>query len=774
MIYIGDTVPALSADARAILESMGDAFYALDADWRFTYANQRALAFWGLTAADLLGQVIWDRLPRLRGTLNERELRRARAEQRTISFEAPSPVTKVWVQVSVCPFASGVAVYWRDISERKLAESTVRANEEHLRLAQEAAEIGTWEVDLVTRRIHWSPEMFHLIGRSPSDAPRGDFYALWLRALHPEDREEAARAARAFSMTVSPFRHEFRIVRPGGSIRWLQSRGNVLPDANGRPRRMLGINIDITDRKRTEGALERRVAQRTQALRDTVAELQHSRARYTAIFEHAPVDLVFMRVRSDGVIVCEDVNPAHTRHTGFSRDDLIGKTLEETFSPDQAGFAMAQYKRVIETGQVVEYEYTTNFPAGNVVRRSFLVPLHGPGGKIENILLTSIDLTAMRQMEEQLRHAQKMEAIGQLTGGVAHDFNNLLTAVIGNLELLERRLQDPQQLRYVQSAIRAAQRGGELTQQLLAYARRQNLSQQAVDVNAAMQGMADLLQRSLGGLVQVEMDLAPDLWRATADPTQLELMILNLAINARDAMPVGGLLRIVTRNLTADPALMPMELEMRDHVVISVIDNGTGMPREVQERAFEPFFTTKEVGKGSGLGLPQVYGLARQFGGTARLFSAAGRGTTVEVILPRAEENQLPTALEPISRPETPVVSGTILVVDDEPDVREVAVQFLNEAGYNVQEAASAAEAIAALTTAPIDLAIVDYAMPGMSGVEMVRQAREKYSDLKVIYISGNVDRLGAEAAETSEAVLTKPYSSATLLQTVAEVLKDR
>ena len=196
-----------------------------------------------------------------------------------------------------------------------------------------------------------------------------------------------------------------------------------------------------------------------------------------------------------------------------------------------------QYRRAIETGKPVEYEFTTRFPIGEVSRRSFLVPLPGPSGRIEHVLLTSVDLTEMRRVEAQLRQAQKMEAIGQLTGGVAHDFNNLLTAVTGNLEMLQARLTDPRSLPYVEAAMRSALRGGQLTQQLLAYARRQNLSPRPVDVNAVIVGMGELLQRSLGGLVQVEPDLAADLWPATSDPTQLELVILNLAINSRDAMP---------------------------------------------------------------------------------------------------------------------------------------------------------------------------------------------------------------------------------------------
>ena len=453
---------------------------------------------------DVLGRVIWERLPRLIGTLNETMLRRARAEQRPISFEAPSPVTNIWVQVNIAPSLDGVSVYWRDITERVRAEQTLRASEEHLRLAQEAAGIGTWEWDLATGRSHWSPEMFRLIGRDPAGVPNADHYALWRRVVHPGDREAVVASARAFCHRIGPFALEFRIVRPDGEIRWINARGNVLPDDNGKPHRLLGVNIDITDRKQTETALEQRVGQRTRALRETVEALRRSRERYAAIFAHAPIYLAFMRVEPDGRVICEDVNDAWIRDTGFDRAQVVGRSLDQIFPPEQAEFGLGQYRKVIETGEKVEYEYSHVFPSGEVIRRTFLAPLRDAEGRVDRVLLTSVDLTAMRRVEAQLRQAQKMEAIGQLTGGVAHDFNNLLTVVLGNLELLQGRLQDERSMRHLRAAQRAAQRGGELTHQLLAYARRQNISPRPVDLAAMIDGMHDLLQRSLGGLVRVE------------------------------------------------------------------------------------------------------------------------------------------------------------------------------------------------------------------------------------------------------------------------------
>ena len=536
--------------------------------------------------------------------------------------------------------------------------------------------------------MRWSPQMLGLIGRDPVAALSAGHNALWRRALHPDDRKTVTAAVRACSRNLGPFALEFRILRPDGDIRWIDARGNVLPDACGNPRHIVGVNIDITERKLAEAALEQRVAKRTKALREMVEALRASRERYGAILEHAPIYLAFMRVEADGRLVCEDVNDAWLRDTGFTREQVVGRTLEEIFSPEQAAFGLAQYRKVIETGEPVEYEYRHAFPAGEVIRRSFLAPLHDAAGRVKRVLLTSMDLTAMRRVEEQLRQAQKMEAIGQLTGGIAHDFNNLLTVVLGNLELLQPRLHDERSMRHLGAAQRAARRGGELTHQLLAYARRQNISPKPVDLTDMIGGMGDLLQRSLGGLVRVETTLDTDLWPAFCDPTQLEMMLLNLAINARDAMPDGGVIGIAARNVP-NGGKLPPELAPNDYVTIAVIDSGTGMSPDVRDHAFEPFFTTKEPGKGSGLGLAQVWGLAQQFGGTVLLDSTFGRGTTVRVFLPRATEPVAAAPTPSIQRDAWLPAGRVVLVVDDDDDARDVAAAFLEEDGYVVRRAAS-------------------------------------------------------------------------------------
>jgi CheY-like chemotaxis protein len=354
-----------------------------------------------------------------------------------------------------------------------------------------------------------------------------------------------------------------------------------------------------------------------------------------------------------------------------------------------------------------------------------------------------------------------MEAIGQLVSGLAHDFNNLLAAILGNLELLEMRLSDDPLLKLVQAAARSARHGAKLNEQLLAFSRKQHLKPKPVDLNGLVAGTHDLLRRSLGGTVEVTTALAGNLWPAFVDPHQLELVLLNLAINARDAMPAGGRVIIETRNVKANERDKPVELPPGDYVLISVTDTGTGMTPEVVARACEPFFTTKEPGKGSGLGLAQVYGLAQQSGGGLRIASTLGKGTSVAVYLPRSlarprksTEASEATGHESLSR------RARVLVVDDNDDVREVILAYLETLGYRTLQAASGHEAVELLAGdgADVDLLMADYAMPGMSGTELARAARAKWPELPVIVITGYADTTGFDDQFDEAILLRKPF----------------
>jgi signal transduction histidine kinase len=380
------------------------------------------------------------------------------------------------------------------------------------------------------------------------------------------------------------------------------------------------------------------------------------------------------------------------------------------------------------------------------------------------------------RVESTLRQMQRLEAVGQLTSGVAHDFNNLLTVVLGNIGFLEKGLSSAgvdgrlaQRLGYMRAA---AERGAKLTDQLLSFSRRQRLEPKLLDLNETVASMHDLLQSTMGGSIRIETKLHRGLWPAMVDPTQLELAMLNLAINARDAMQVGGRLAVHTENVTLGPALYPEDPPAGDYVAICVADTGTGMTEEVRAKVFEPFFTTKEIGKGSGLGLSQVLGFAKQSGGGVRIESRVGEGTSIHIYLPRTKakaEERSPSAPAIAAHKDAP--DARILLVDDDHAVREVTSTTLRDLGYSVVEAGSGGAALDILAREPtIDLLIIDFAMPGMSGAEVARQARAKRPTLPILFITGFADR-AALAGVSETHIVGKPFVNDELATKLRSIL---
>jgi len=372
-----------------------------------------------------------------------------------------------------------------------------------------------------------------------------------------------------------------------------------------------------------------------------------------------------------------------------------------------------------------------------------------------------------RQAEAALQQAQKMEVIGQMTGGVAHDFNNLLTAVLGNLELAIRRGGDEGIRRYLEGATHAAQRGAKITSQLLAFSRTQRLQIEPIDLNSIVNRMGDLLFRTIGATVRIETILENNLWQATADPSQIESAILNLAVNARDAMPNGGRLTISTANVPREERNKPPELAAGDYVAVCVSDTGTGMTDEVLRKAFEPFFTTKAVGSGTGLGLSQVYGIAKQTGGGVSIATKVGEGSKVTVYLPRTSARPV---LHPYESSGAPLRrhDATILVVDDDPDVRGLAISCLETLGYRVADGGRAAIDLVGRDVS-LDLVLIDIAMPEVNGVEAVQAILEKRPALPFLYMTGYVGPMKLDPSE--HRVVKKPFTIAELAAKVEEVL---
>ena len=688
--------------------------------------------------------------------------------------------------------AAGQALHqaslWLAARSRDREAALLRAEESEARLllAQEAGQIGAWETDAATGRRTWSHQQFLLYGRDPTAPPHGDAWPSW---VHPDDRARVAdQVARSYAEPLS-YQHEFRIIWPDGSTRWLRSAGRSI-FRDGMPVRVIGITLDTTERHEAEAALREGAARLEQEVAARTQELAESEGRFRSYFEHSAEAMFVVRVEPDGTFVYETQNPAAEGLAGYTLDQMAGKRPEDVLPPQTAQALAAAYRQVVATGRPVRIQHTVELTGRMLDLDKVLVPVRDPAsGRTTRIIGGIRDMTEQRRLEARLGHAQRLEAVGQLTGGVAHDFNNLLTVVIGNLSLLRRRVEgDERATRYLTSIEQAADRGARLTASLLAFSRRQALQVAPQDVGALLRESTTLLRRALGEEITLTLDVAPGLPMATADAAQLEAAVLNLAINARDAImdamadaPVrGGRLRISVRTASLDAAELAGNDEARPgrFVAIEVQDTGAGMTPEVRARAFEPFFTTKDVGQGTGLGLSQVFGFVRQLGGHVTLDSAPGHGTAATLFLPLA-----PQAAAPVEPPPLPIthpatndaaMHATVLVVEDDDGIRDVTSELLRDAGFGVLTAPDAPSALAILRgAAPVDALFSDVVMPGgATGVDLAREARRLRPGLPVLLTSGYAGTLLTRYGADGEfELLAKPYARSALLARLSQMV---
>ncbi|HEX8555344.1 MAG TPA: PAS domain-containing protein [Sphingomonas sp.] len=664
-------------------------------------------------------------------------------------------------------------------AERLVVANQLALSQASLGLAIDAAEIGTWDLDLVTNVLNWSRRTRAMFGIAPDArcSSMDDFYA----GLHPDD---LAHTSEAFASALDPDRRtiydvEYRTIgKEDGLVRWVAAKGRGIFDDQGRCVRAIGTAIDVSSRKE----VEQRLRASDTAMRELNATLEQRVAARTRERDRAwqlSQDLL-VTARPDGVL--DSVNARWTELLGWGRDELIGKTFMELTHPDDLEATHAAFIDIFEGPLTRPYEYRLRCKSGDY--RWF-----GWTGAFENghVYATGRDVTAEKEQaaaleaaQDALRQSQKMEAVGQLTGGLAHDFNNLLTGIMGNLELLQSRVaagRFDSIDRFVNAAQGAGRRAAALTHRLLAFSRRQTLDPKPTDVNRLIAGMEELIRRSVGPAIDIEVVGAAGLWPALIDPGQLENALLNLAINARDAMPDGGRLTIETANKWLDGRSgRARDLPPGQYLSVCVSDTGTGMTPEVIARAFDPFYTTKPLGEGTGLGLSMIYGFARQSGGQVRIYSEVGKGTTMCIYLPRHTGDDPDDAGPSEGEDALDAARGeTILVVDDEPTIRHLIDEVLDELGYTVIGAADGAAGLKVLQSgARIELLITDVGLPGgMNGRQVADAARSLRPGLKVLFITGYAENaaIGNGHLDPGMELLTKPFTLEDLARRVRDLI---
>lgn len=763
---------------RLILNSIGDGIIAVDSEGLILGANPAASRIVGWTEREMVGRDSFTLLHR--DPDSECAIRLALREGKPHTGEVRDFLRKdgssMHVEYFCAPFPlgeglTGAVLTLRDITERRRAEAALRESEARFRELAEKIDDVFYNVDPHARRVLYiSPAYEKVWGRSTES-----LYAdplSFLEWLHPEDRD-MVRAALEAHVRGEPSDIEYRVLHPNGSLRWVRDRSYPVRDAAGTLHRTVGVTRDITDRKLARDALQ----ESTRSLRRITQQLETEKQR----LENAQSVAKIGSWEAD----LATLEPAWSRETfrifGLDPethqpryDDFLERTHpEDRESVDRAfrdsftapGSHAITHRIVLPDGTIRHVEETWR-----VERDGDNVPVRAIG--------TCQDITARVHLEEQYRHAQKMEAIGQLAGGVAHDFNNMLTVILVRAEQAMRKADAGSPLhKHLVEIHGAAERSAGLTRQLLTYARRQPVSPEVLDANATITRTLGMLRRLIGEGISLSLNPGPGLWPVRLDPVQLDQLLTNLCINARDAIEDVGRIVIETRNVHFDAEYCRLHPDSKPghYVLLSVSDDGKGMSRDVKEHAFDPFFTTKEVGKGTGLGLATVHGIVQQHGGFIRLYSEPGSGTCFRIYLPRADVPGMDAAAQDAQPP--PRARGeTVLLVEDEHMLLDVTTEMLHGLGYKVLRANNPLEAleIASRDSGRAHVLLTDMVMPDMNGRVLAERIRALQPHIRCAFMSGYVANvLKGHPGEHAIPYLQKPFSTAELATCLRRALDE-
>jgi len=745
---------------QAVLESASDAIITVNEEGLIESINPAAEKMFGYSPDELSGASIRVLMSEEHASRHDNYVRRYVETGRARILGTPQKLRAKRKDGSEFPIELTVTEAWvygrrvftgfiQDITRDEQALEVLRSSEERFRAVAWATTDVVWDHDPATGKVWWSEELETIFGYPLDEAAQELDW--WLERIHREDREATRRSLQqAIDNRQPDWSANYRFLRRDGSYADIVDSGFLIMDEHGKPRRMVGGLKDVTESRRARRKL----------------------AEQGELLDHAR-DAIIVRDLEHRITYW---NKGAERVYGWTAEEALGRKSNELLGSDSDLYREA-VEQVLAEGRV-DRQWRHRRKEGEVITvRSHWVLVTDASGSPRSIMSINTDISEQLKLEAQLRQAQRLESIGQLTGGVAHDFNNLLTVILGNAELLSDRLgSDPDLKQLAELTQAAARRGAELTNRLLAFARRQALEPESTDIARLVEGMKPLLRRSIPEHIEILTQHENGLWPAEIDPTQLESALLNLALNARDAMEGGGLLTIETANvsLDEDSAAGLSELLPGDYVLITVSDTGKGIPRELMDRLFEPFFTTKEKGKGTGLGLAMVYGFVKQSSGHVRIYSEAGEGTTIRIYLPRAMQAQ--SASEAGGEAEDDLRGHErVLVVEDDELVCGHAERLLQHLGYQVQTAASGDQALAILERdSSFDLLFTDVIMPGrLNGPELAREALRLQPQLKVLYTSGYTENTIVHQGCLDKGVLllSKPYRKLELARKVREAL---
>jgi PAS domain S-box-containing protein len=659
-----------------------------------------------------------------------------------------------------------------DLTDRMLAQENLRESEERFRLIADSAPVPIWVTKLDRKREFANQAYLDFLGKPYEEAIDFD----WRKVLHPDDLPRILKEQVEGEGSLKPFVLEAQYKRADGEWRWLRSESQPRWDPIGKHIGFIGVAHDITTSKQAESELRHLNETLEQRIRERTTQLESSETKMRAIFETTNQYQGLLDLRGNVVyanrialagILADASDVAGTPFWDapwFSGTDGMRDVVRDAFT-------------TVLQGESVRTEMLLHLPIGDRFFDFAMRPVFDRHGAVSAVVPEAVDITERRKSEEALRQSQKMEAVGQLTGGVAHDFNNLLTIIRSATDFLRRRdLPDDRRRRYIDAISDTVDRASTLTGQLLAFARRQPLNPQVFNVGTAVESISQLIRPLVGNRINIEVDIEGADHFAIADMAQFETAILNLAVNGRDAMAGEGRLAIKVFKASAIPALRDQAGRAGDFVAVAMTDTGTGIPTDKLEAIFEPFFTTKEVGKGTGLGLSQAFGFTKQSGGDIEVLSEVGKGSTFVIYLPQAA-----TPADEVAVSATSAEAGTsgrghrILVVEDNEDIGRFSTELLQDLGYAIKWAINADEALAALAENEFafDLVFSDIIMPGMNGVDLAMLIRDRYPGLPVVLTSGYSNVL-AENTHHGFELVQKPYSVEALSRTVRKAISER